>query len=206
VAIIYSSTFGKISGKHGNAVAAVRKKDGVVILKEYRPASNPNTTGQKNQRAKFGFAMKELNCMRKVFAVTYNNQYGINKAVSMALKTCLSGEYPDYNFDYSRLIVALGQSVTTQTTVKTIATFRFEIKWDTLLLYGMSPADNVNLVFLNPQLKVMDFRPSVIAREAGSITIDLPEHMLSSPVHVWMYFSSEKGKITFESQYIGVII
>jgi len=57
-----SSTFGKISGKHGSAVAAVRK-NGLNILKVYRIASNPNTKGQKNQRGKFGFVMKELNCL-----------------------------------------------------------------------------------------------------------------------------------------------
>ena len=49
-----SSSFGKISGKHGTAVAAVRK-DGLCILKEYRVASNPNTSGQKEPAGKVRF-------------------------------------------------------------------------------------------------------------------------------------------------------
>ena len=100
-----SSTFGKISGKHGTAVAAVRK-DGLCILKEYRIASNPNTSGQKNQRGKFGFVMKELNCFRKLFTITFGGQYGINKAVSLAMKNAVTGEFPAFEMDYSHVQIS----------------------------------------------------------------------------------------------------
>src|ERR1035437_7474991 len=100
MSLFKSTTFGKISGKHGNAVAALRK-DGLNILKVFRIASNPDTPGQKNQRGKFGFVVRELNCMRSVFTITFNGQYGINRAVSKAMKTALTGEYPDFNIDYS---------------------------------------------------------------------------------------------------------
>jgi hypothetical protein len=84
-----SSTFGEISGKHGNVVA-VTMKDGTSYFREYIIPPNPNTVKQQTQRGKFGFVVKELNCMRKMFAVTFGGQYGINRAVSLAMKTCVS--------------------------------------------------------------------------------------------------------------------
>jgi len=81
-----SSTFGKISGKHGDVVA-VTMKDGTTYFRAHIIPPNPNTAKQQTQRGKFGFVVKELNCMRSLFTVTFDGQYGINQAVLLAMKT-----------------------------------------------------------------------------------------------------------------------
>ena len=90
-----SFTFGKISAKHSDVVA-ITMKDGSSYFRACIIPPNPNTAKQQSQREVFGFVVKELNCMRKLFSVTFGGQYDINRAVSLAMKTCVSGQFPDF--------------------------------------------------------------------------------------------------------------
>ena len=200
-----SSTFGKISGKHGTAVAAVRK-DGLCILKEYRIASNPNTPGQKNQRGKFGFVMKELNCLRRVFTQTYDGQYGINKAVALTMKTAVSGEFPDFKLDYSKLPISVGNLYCTSVVkAEKINAYTLKISWNTEFIVGGSATDKVNLVFLNKKSKYVIEKNECSVRANGSVEIELPGSWAGNEIHVWIYFRSLNGNRYSSSCYIGLI-
>jgi len=59
-----STTFGKISGKHGTAVAAIM--NGQPVLKVFTPPANPNSAGQQSQRIKFGLVASGLNPLRNI--------------------------------------------------------------------------------------------------------------------------------------------
>jgi len=197
-----SSTFGKISGKHGTAIAAVRK-DGLCILKEYRVASNPNTAGQKNQRGKFGFVMKELNCLRSVFTLNFGGQYGINKAVAKVMKTAVNGEFPNFRLDYSKLEIASGSLYnTSEVRMERINEKLVLISWNTYLFINNSPDDKVNLVLLNTQTKFVIERYEYAIRSEGKAEIQIPAGWLDSGIHGWIYFTSANGKLNSTSLYI----
>lgn len=200
-----SSTFGKISGKHGSAVAAVRK-DGLCILKEYRVASNPNTVGQKNQRGKFGFVMKEINCMRSVFTRTFGGQYGINKVVASAMKTAVMGVFPDFTLDYSKLIIATGSLYSTsKVSLDRLNGNSWIITWNTEFYNDGSPTDQVHVVILNPKTKFAMGRYGCAGRSAGMVEIEVPSGWAESEIHAWIYFTSPEGNRQSTSQYIGSI-
>lgn len=197
-----SSTFGKISGKHGTAIAAVRK-DGLCILKEYRAASNPNTTGQKNQRGKFGFVMKEINCFRSVFTRNFGGQYGINKVVAIAMKTAVTGDFPDFKLDYTKLEVSSGSLYNTSgAKLVRINENVLQLSWNTDSIINGSPNDKVNLVFLNARNKFVIECYECASRSAGKIEIEIPANWDISDIHTWLYYSSADGKIISTSQYI----
>jgi hypothetical protein len=196
-----STTFGKISGKHGTAVAAIRK-DGLCILKEYRIAGNPNTVGQKNQRGKFGFAMKELNCMRHIFTITFGGQYGINKAVSLAMKMAVKGEFPDFEMDYSKLEISTGS-------VPGVSRVGFEqLNPDTIKIYwskniiNVSQDDFVNLVLLHPNSKTAIHKQQIAKRTAESCEVAIPVTWNSGELHYWLYLTSAIGNSFSTSQFI----
>ena len=197
-----SSTFGKISGKYGTAVAAIRK-DGLNILKEYRAASNPNTTKQKNQRGKFGFVVRELNCMRRIFTITFGGQYGINRAASLAMKTALTGEFPDFRLDYSQLIISNG-------TLKDAAQVGFEqlnersikLNWNADIFLGGNSTDNLNLVFLNQTSKTVVFKQNQAIRSEGTVIVELPDIWVGKDIQCWLYLTSTDGSLCSTSQYI----
>jgi len=199
-----SSTFGKISGKHGTAVAAVRK-DGLCILKEYRVASNPNTAGQKNQRGKFGYVMKELNCLRSVFTRNFGGQYGINKVVATVIKTAVAGEFPNFKLDYTKLEIASGSLYnTSEVRMERINEKSVLISWNTYLFINNSPEDRVNLVFLNTQTKFIIERYECAIRSERKAEIQIPAGWLDSDIHGWIYFTSADGKLNSTSKYIAI--
>ena len=199
-----SSTFGKISGKHGTAVAAVRK-DGLCILKEYRVASNPNTVGQKNQRAKFGFVMKEINCLRSVFSRNFGGQYGINKVVAKAMKTAVTGEFPDFKLDYSKLELASGSLFTTsELRMERINEDSLRLNWNPDFIMSGSPTDKLNLVLLNSQTKFVLERYEYAIRSEGKVELQIPVGWLDSDIHGWIYFSSTDGKTNSVSLHIQI--
>jgi len=168
-----------------------------------RIASNPDTPGQKNQRGKFGFVVRELNCMRSVFTITFGGQYGINRAVSRAMKTALTGEYPDFKLDYSKLIISDGSlAKTAQVRLEQLGGSVVRINWNVDALFGRNPEDNVNLVFLNQPSKSVIMKQDYVLRGTGSAVVDLPAHWMDKEIHSWIYFTSPIGTSYSTSQYI----
>ena len=86
----YSSTFGKISGKHGTAVAVIRK-DGSTYLRLHVPSSNPRTEKQQAHRAKFALTSKSLVPFNPIFKQTIGITNGISSARSYAFKNSIVG-------------------------------------------------------------------------------------------------------------------
>ena len=205
MATFKSTTFGKISGKHGTAVAATRK-DGLNILKVYRVASNPNTEGQKNQRGKFGFVVKELNCMRKLFTVTFGGQYGINRAVSLAMKTCVSGEFPDFKIDYSQLQLSKGDiPVPDSHEINNMLNDLYKLEWSNSELLNEKTDDNLSIVLLNVTKKQMNHNQNIALRSSKYIEFSLPDYWSESEIYVWLYFSSSNNNNFSDSKYLGLI-
>lgn len=196
-----STTFGKISGKYGNAVAAVRK-DGLCILKVYRVASNPNTAGQKNQRGKFGFVMKEINCLRSVFTRNFGGQYGINKVVGIAMKTTVTGESPNFTLDYSKLKIADGNLYTTsEMSLESVTNNILRVNWGAELFADASHSDKVNIVVLHPQTKFVKLSYDCANRIEGKVDIEVPSGWVEGNLHAWIYFSSAVGNRLSESKF-----
>lgn len=200
-----SSTFGEISGKHGNVVA-VTMKDGTSYFREYIIPPNPNTIKQQTQRGKFGFVVKELNCMRKMFAVTFGGQYGINRAVSLAMKTCVSGDFPDFRIDYSRLQVALGSlPLPLKTDIQKQASSLFKLTWSYDPLLHDNPDDAINIVLLNNSSKQVIFLQHIAVRADGWVEFTIPESWLSTEIHTWIYFSNSNDNHFSDSKYLQIM-
>lgn len=166
-------------------------------------ASNPNTTGQKNQRGKFGFVMKEINCLRRFFTRNFGGQYGINKVVAIAMKTAVTGDFPDFKLDYSKLEVASGSLYNTSDVNRIrINENALQISWNTDFIMSGSPTDKVHLIFMNSRTKFVIERLECAVRSDGKIEIEMPVGYIDSDIHTWIYFSSADGKLTSTSQYM----
>jgi len=200
-----SSTFGKISGKHGDVVA-VTMKDGTCYFRTYIIPPNPNTAKQQSQRGIFGFVVKELNCMRKLFTVTFGGQYGINKAVSLAMKTCVTGEFPDFRIDYSRLQIAVGNLlVSSFHNIEKITDTLFRLNWNYDELGVENPNDEITIVLLDNTRKQVIHLQNIAMRSSKLVDFSMPDSWLGSEIHTWMYFSTTNNTHFSESKYLGLI-
>jgi hypothetical protein len=200
-----SSTFGKISGKHGDVVA-VTMKDGTCYFRAYILPPNPNTAKQQSQRGKFGFAVKELNCMRKLFTITFGGQYGINRAVSLAMKTCVSGEFPDFKIDYSQLQISKGSiPVPSFLEINNLTNNTFKLEWSYSELFNEKYDDNLSIVILNVTKKQMVYNQNIALRTSKVVEFTLPEYWSESEIYAWLYFSSSNNNNFSDSKYLGLI-
>jgi len=197
-----SSTFGKISGKHGNVVA-VTMKNGTSYFREHIIPPNPNTLKQQSQRGKFGFVVKELNCLRKVYTITFGGQYGINRAVALSIKTCLSGEGTNFTIDYSRLPIAMGHlALPARLDIEKQSETKFKLKWEFEPASSANPTDTVNVVLLNNSLKQVILLQHIAFRKEQSAELSLPDAWLNAEIHAWSYFSNSNDNHFSESKYL----
>lgn len=84
MAIFTSSTFGMISGRHGEAVAMNSKLTGRNYLRLHRNPSNPRTDKQVTQRAKFAYVQRVMRSFHGVLKVTMGGIGGINQGTGIA--------------------------------------------------------------------------------------------------------------------------
>ncbi len=206
MATFKSTTFGKISGKYGEALATKSKVTGKNYLRVASVPSNPRTAKQLAHRAKFGFINSVLRPFYPIYKITLGGNVGIRYAISDAFKNAIVGEYPDYAIDLTQLIFTHGAlyNATTCAMIKA-GEGKLKIDWDATTLAGTNPMDSVSFIFynettdqammLNPQLK----------RSAATTIADMPAIWLGANIHCWMYFTAPDGITNSTSQYVSSV-
>ncbi|MFZ4726114.1 MAG: DUF6266 family protein [Paludibacter sp.] len=200
-----SSTFGKISGRHGNAVAMQSKSTGKTYLRLHSVPTDPKTAKQLAHRAKFSFVNQEMSCLRNLFKITFGGNQGVNKAISLAFKN-VTGEYPNFSFDYSKLIISTGNLNTSDllSATKTVGT-KVNFEWDPTIGFQGDDNDGVNLVFLSAISKIGIIKQNHALRGVGNVEVELPPVWAGQDVHCWIFFSSPDGLTNSTSQYMGLV-
>ena len=201
-----STTFGKISGRHGSAVAAIVKK-GKNVLKVFTAPFNPKSVKQVAVRTKFKFVIDTLLCMDKLFMITFHGLGEFHHAVSLALKYAVTGTSPNYSIDYTKLIMSQGNvSVASQLTAAKTTGTSVKVGWVSSLLPTTALAtDNVNLIFLNEAKKQVVLLKNCALRTVDTIEVELPAEWTGSNLHSWIYFSLADGSHNSLSEYINAV-
>jgi len=201
-----STTFGKISGRHGSAVAAI-VKNGKNVLKVFTAPFNPKSVKQVAQRTKFKFVITTLNCMNDLFKITFHGLGEFHHAVSLALKNAVTGTSPNYSLDYTKLVMSEGSvyGASQLTAAKTTGT-SVSVNWVSSLLPTSALAtDNVNLIFFNEAAKEVVLKQNCALRPADTIEVDLPAEWSGANIHTWIYFSLADGSRNSLSEYISEV-
>ena len=201
-----STTFGKISGRHGSAVAA-DLKNGMNVLKVFNAPFNPNSVKQVAQRTKFKFVVYSLSCLFNLFKITFHGLGESNHAVSLAMKNAVTGTSPDYSMDYTKLAMTEGRicgggdlsaSKTTGASVN--------VNWAKSTDKTSSrETDTVSLIFFNEAVREAVLFKNCARRTAETIEVDLPPEWAAGKVHIWIYFSNADGSRNSNSQYISEV-
>ncbi len=207
MATFKSTTFGKISGKYGDALATQSKATGKNYLRVASVPTNPRTDKQVIHRTKFGFINTVLRPFYPVFKKNFGGNPGIRYAINKAFKNAIVGEYPDFSIDLEKLIFAEGGLYTVDTAVvEKTAPAKLKIDWDTTVLEGTDPAALANFVFYNEQTNQVFTHASVIALNVGTSNIDMPVIWNGANIHCWLYFVSTDGLRFSNSQYVGTVV
>jgi len=206
MATFKSLTFGKISGKYGDALATQSKATGKNYLRVASVPTNPRTDKQVAHRAKFGYINTVLRPFYPVFKANFGGNQGIRYAINRAFKEAIVGEYPDFSLDMAKLVFAEGTIYTVDTaTAEKAAAGKVKIDWDTTNLDGTEPTALANFVFFNELTNQALTVTSNVMHSAGTVTVDMPAIWNGATIHCWIYFSSGNGMRYSNSQYINSV-
>jgi len=197
-----SSTFGRISGRHGSAVAA--KYNDKNIIRIYSPPSDPKTPKQLAQRAKFSLYTHTLRPLKTTLDQGYGCHTGIAESMKTSFNTCIAGSYPNFTFDFSKLRISNGNLPQTEVAhlVKKTGTI-VSADWDSTLFFGASAKDTVNFVFFNPTTQNTFLSTAAAIRSAAKVDITLPAAWTGATLHCWMYFTSPLTANNSASTYLA---
>ena len=201
-----STTFGKISGKYGEALATQSKTTGKNYLRVSSVPSNPRTPKQVEHRGKFGYINRVMRSFYPVLKVTFGGNTGIRQGINIAFKNAILGEYPDYSLDYSKLIFTDGALYqTNEVTAQKSGESSVKIDWNYSKMAGNNPLDQVNIICFNKDADQSVLDVAVATRDAVTFTDELPEIWIGGTIYCWIYFSSPDGTINSVSQFIGQV-
>jgi hypothetical protein len=198
-----STTFGRIIGKHGTAVGAIR--EGKAVLRIFTPPSNPNSVKQQTQRMKFGLVLSSMKPLRKAITIGFGSKRCFYQAISLALNSAVSGVFPHFTFDYSKVKVSSGllaQGVSAK--VSLLAGNLASVEWTPDVWAGGSANDMLYVVFLDSATGIAKFDLTGVTRQNGKFTVELSAAEPGSTFHVWLFFSDATQ--CSNSQYLGTVV
>jgi hypothetical protein len=143
--------------------------------------------------------------MRNLFKITFGGNKGVSHGVSLAFGA-VTGEYPDFSIDFSKLILSQGGlNMSSFLNVTKTAATKLKFEWDTTVGFQGDDNDGVNIVLLNAENRVGLLKQNLILRGEGTVEIELPIVWAGQSVHCWIYFTSPDGTVNSNSQYIDLV-
>lgn len=201
MATYISSTFGKINGRFGDAVAYDR--NGKQIIRRYVVPKNPRTEKQQANRRKFAIVQTSLKLLREPIAFGYGKKTDYCKAVSYAINHAVKGFYTYQSIHYPEVQVSKGSLPKSFQSEVYMRGGTLTVRWDTVFVPGENTNDEVNVVLLNPSYGRAKFIRTGVTRSAGKVIIDLFPSAPKGTIHVWVFFSKEKERS--DSMYAGSV-
>ena len=205
---IRKGAFGGFSGKAGNLVGSSWRD--IEYIKSMPKLSNkPKTQRQLEQQAKFALAVRFIQPVKIQVNVGFGSvkrgkASGFNMAIKALLDNAIVGVYPDYEIDYSRVLLAKGSLSALDGFTVTPGPLSLEISWsnDVIPTNGFV-SDVLTVLVHDPLTGNFVAGPPDILRSAMSGTVALPSDWLGREVHVYMYFVSQEGGQVSNSVYGG---
>jgi len=190
---------GLFTGKIGNLIGV--KLNGQQFGRSVpRPSKKPPTSGQVNQRAKFGAAMNWLKPLKPFINIGYqsgqDNATPLNRALSYHLTEAMLGTGPDdYQMDYAKVILSRGELVTSWILeVIPLQNDVLYIRWDNPPESRYcDPEDRMNLVFYNPLKGQYLTFENAAERSAKEVHLQMDKNFAGDIIHGWMHFVNKEG-------------
>ena len=206
---IKKGILGGFSGKVGTVVGGSWK--GISYMRSLpQKVKNPRTEGQVSQRTKFALTLGYLKPMTALLRTGWklyaNKQSPFNAAMSYALANAVSGAYPDYEIDPSKVLVSRGALAPASNAAANDIGGSIEFVWDDNS--GISSAkqtDKALIVVVNPVKGEAVTDSAGEERTTGTQTLAIPADWAGDEVQAYLGFVSEDGKEIANSVYLGAI-
>ena len=208
---IKQGILGGFSGTVGTVIGASWK--GIDYMRSRATSvSNPNTPAQVQNRAKFAAIVKFLQPLTAFLRVGFKSQAikksGFNVAMALNFKSAITGTYPAFDIDYSKVTVSQGKlpGALNPANVAVIGG-NVGFTWDDNTWETDATAnDQAVLVVYNPAKQAAVSVIGAITRAVGSQTVTLPDSFTGDEVQCYIAFTNANQSVISNSQYVSGLI
>ena len=199
----FTGTVGTVIGS-GN-----RKGDDLIRVKSKKPR-NSNSEGQVNQRTKFGLVTAFMQAINFILKFSFKQVAGdamtpYNYACQYALKNAITGEAPDFELDYSKVLISQGLLAREAVASAQVVDNKISFSWDDISGNGTSnPNDKAVMVIYNVDKGEISYSDGSVTRGSKAGTLALPYAETGDNLLYYLFFRSESDPtLVSTSQYLG---
>ncbi len=203
---------GAFSGKVGTVIGS--SWNGIDYMRSLpRPSSKAPSDAQLIHRAKFGLVNGFLGPVSSLVNLGYKSlalkKTGYNVAISEMMSDAITGVYPDFEIDYTKIFFSKG-SLTGAWNAGAVSANAAEIavSWTDNSDSGTAKAtDKAVILVYNPAKSAFVYNLETGAlRNAATDTIILPAEFSGDTVEVWVAFMTPDKKTFSTSIHAGQIV
>ena len=208
---IKQGILGGFSGKVGTVIGSSWK--GISYMRgQAQHVKNPRSAGQVNQRTKFALVMGFLQPVVPYIRIGYKSQAAkqteFNAAMSYTIKNAITGSYPNYALDYTKIVVSKGGLTQVTGATATWDNNRNEVKidWTDNSGVGNALATDKAMPFIYNKAKgetIYDTAGATRTTHTQSLTG--PNDWEGDKVEVYLGMMSADSKEVADSIYLGEV-
>jgi hypothetical protein len=199
---------GGINGKVGPVI--VSKWKGIDVIKEAPPRNRTNNSSKQIvQKARFGTAIEFVRHLSGLYSVTYKlkaqKMTARNSAVGQIVSDAITGDYPNFQIDFPKVLVSRG---TLEPVDATVAAAAGKITWTwvpNVGINGASELDQSVVVVYCPQRKQALYKINAGTRIAGTATLDVTPFQGLTVVTYLAFTAIDQGKVS-DSRFTGELL
>lgn len=208
---INKGIMGGFSGRVGTVVGG--NWNGIDYMRSGNvPRVDAKSTPQLDQRARFSAIIQLLKPLKGFLGIGFKkrapNMTAFNAATSCNLANAILGTFPDYEIDYSKVMVSKGKlpGALNSAAVSSIAS-EISFTWDDNSVKTDAMAnDNAILVVYNAVKQNALWVLNGQVRIGGSQTISLPASFSGDEVHCYISFQKANQTVISDSQFVGSLV
>ncbi|MBB2950626.1 DUF6266 family protein [Sphingobacterium sp. JUb56] len=209
---IVNGANGGFKGKAGSVIGSSWKSINY-IKGLYKKRSKPASELQMMQQEKFRTLMRFLLPINMFLKIGFGRKNTerltpINAAFQFNLKQAITGTYPAYALDYSKISISDGGLYGGGTVSVAHAAGELTFTWDptandTFETFG---DDMVFVLAYHPEKDEFMSSPAPSTRASGEISFIVSEHLQIGIVHTWMFLTNRSKTRVSKSVYLGEVL
>lgn len=200
----FSGKVGTVAGGNWNGIDFMRANPTHI--------ANPRTAAQQDQRAKVGAIIQFLSPLKAILRVGFKKQAikmsAFNAATSYHLSHAITGTYPDYGVDYSKVMVSQGK-LARALNPQIIVTDNGYIKFtweDNSSAHSAKCDDRAILLVYNPKKGLVETSFGNSLRADRSQTMALPGSFAGDEVICYISFQKANQTEISDSEFAGAMV
>ena len=206
---IKQGILGGFSGKVGTVIGSSWK--GISYMRgQAQHVKNPRSAGQVNQRSKFNLVLNFLQPNVPYIRIGYKSQAAkqteFNAAFSYHIKNAVTGSYPNYAMDYTKVVVSKGglTQVSDGAVNWTAAQSKLTFTWTDNSGVGNALATDKAMPFVyNKDKNETIYNTEGATRTTHTMDITVPSDWVGDKVEVYLGMVSDDGALVADSIYLG---